>query len=636
MTKVVDVPGLGEVEFPDEMEPDEMVSHIQNHLNEKTLATSPFDVAAKRTRETVHPESGRKMGPATGFLEEAAQGIPVLGAAAQETPEAAQLREEHPGAATAARLMGRIVGSAPAFAAAPGFLGATAVGGALGAADKTARGGSLEDVGNAAAIGAAGGALGHTAGSLIGKGVGAVASWLTKPGGIFAGYSSQAIETAANAARATGLNESQIAAKAQQLGPQGFLAEYGPQLEGMAGGIASRTGPGQDIVRNAFEGRAGGAGDRIESEINRAMGPALNMHAVTAAREAERAAASTPLYQQFRNTDVPMTPELESLLPRLKAADAIGPAYKKMAIQGVPAANTYFKVESGEPTLNTFPAPKAETWDYMKRALDDKINTAQARGEGDNVRIFTSLKNDLTNAIDNHPDPNVADVWKAARQAYAEPTAIQKAQEAGQKLFWRSTRADEDAAEFAGMSIPEKQANIEGARDAVRKVMEDSARGDTNAINLIRSPHVQQKLETRLGPERTARLVDAMDRERQFAGNLNTITRNSETARRTAFDAALEPKEGLVSRLTHFYHPDVTPLGFLRLTGAPAHFENMAATRYEALRGDLGKMLTKQGSDAKALIDALMAHHPAGPPAAQSTKALIRGLIGSEVATGRK
>lgn len=97
------------------------------------------------------------------------QGLPVIGAAVPSTSAMKELSETNPAVAGGLRTVGSVAGSIPAFAAAPGVVGAMGAGGALNAADTLARGGTASDAAKSAAIGATGGALASAPAALLTK-----------------------------------------------------------------------------------------------------------------------------------------------------------------------------------------------------------------------------------------------------------------------------------------------------------------------------------------------------------------------------------------------------------------------------------------------------------------------------------
>jgi hypothetical protein len=561
---------------------------------------------------------------------ETLKGVPLAGAAVPQTQEMTDFEQAHPWGSKALQFGGGAVATAPLFGAAGGAtLGAigraAGLSGALSGADVGVR--QLKDTGSinwpqvglGAGVGALGGATGTLAGAAIGKGIGAITDAITSRWtnqGVLAGIDKLAVSHAADAAKAAGLTDAQITAKAAQLGPDGFLGEYAPEFTGQAGAIASKPGPGAGIVRDAFTARAAQQTPRIEQAVTDAMGPRLDLYAVNAQREANQKAAASGLYTAFRSQPIQPSPEIDALMPRLKASGAMAAAHTKMAIQGEPSANIYFKPDPINPqqmTLDTQQVPTATTFDYMKRALSDKIGIAQRQGADNDVRILTGLKNDLVNAVDAQ-----SPVWKQARNAWGAHEDIRNATEAGQQLFQRSTRFDEFAHDLRTLSKPEVEAMWQGARDTVAETMDATHRGSTRAMDLFQAPAAQNKLRLLLqtahgvdtGNAKTDALIQAVNRERGFAQSKSDIIHGPETARRLQYGQKLEPQPGILGALSHEYSPHVTPLRALQLTGLPQREEAGIAQRNEAMRGALAQMLTARGQQAAAYARALASHQP--------------------------
>ena len=247
--------------------------------------------------------------------------------------------------------------------------------------------------------------------------------------------------------------------------------------------------------------------------------------------KAARSAAADPLYDAWRNTPVPPTPELNGLQPRLNAAGVAGSAYQKMGIEGVPGYQNWFTRDAeGNLTMNAAQSPTAQTWDYMKRGLNSKISTAKVSGDADSVRMLTGLKSDLIGALDNHPDPNVAGVWQQARQAWADPTTIMNARDMGYEAFTKGQRVDQMRQDFPGLSQPEKLAYAQGARGAVADLMDGSVRGDTNARNMFLAPANQQKLALMAGPQRAQQLTNSLNQEATLKDQSKAVIGGPRTA----------------------------------------------------------------------------------------------------------
>lgn len=183
----------------------------------------------------------------------------------------------------------------------------------------------------------------------------------------------------------------------------------------------------------------------------------------------------------------------------------------------------------GQLTLDLEASPTAQTYDYMKQALDDKVSGAYKAGENGNARLYQGLKSDLLSAIDNHPDPNVSGVWQAARKAWSGPTAIMTARQEGADALKRSTSPDELIEQIGGYSPPEKQAYIQGLRGNVADIFGATKNGDTLVKNQLLAPNNQAKLQSLIGPDATNSLVTALNQEDALAQSSKRIIGGSPT-----------------------------------------------------------------------------------------------------------
>ena len=449
-------------------------------------------------------------------------------AAAQALADAkdvtASSQAAHPGLTTAGNIAGAVAGTLPLAEALPAAFGMSGslpvraalggLGGAtLGAVDSGVRG---EDIGSGALGGAAAGVGAPLAGAAIGAGTRAVLNRL--PSSIpdaLSGMSSTARNLVLSAFQDQ-TPESIAAAKAS-IGPSGFTGELTPQGTDLLGSIADNNGPGKAIVRQAYDERsanpvlidpnadATGTRARINQYLTDAFGPETNVVASTAADKAARKAAADPLYNAWRQTPVPPTPELDAILQLPSVKRALPAAANLAGDDGEPAFHEFFtKDANGDMTLDTTKTPTAQVWDYIKQAMDDKYKEA-APGTNQ-ARQASMIANRITTAIDNHPDPAVADTWQQARQAWASPSQLMNARDYGGEILQSGKSADQVASDVAGYSPPQISAAVEGARNYAQQMLDRTTRGDTNARNLMLAPNTQEKLRYLLGDQKAGDL----------------------------------------------------------------------------------------------------------------------------------
>ena len=554
--------------------------------------------------------------------------------------------EAHPVAGTAGSIAGNVTALAPVAEFAPAMIGLNPAASTVanvaraGAMGGTAMGLTALEQGKdptEAATEAGVGAATFGAGPVVGKGVGALVSKLLDKtasiSGPLSNQDKQALDWATTMLKSDRLmSDADIEAKFNELGPHAFLAEYGPNLTGGANAVNAMPGAGQTTVRAAITDRAAGARDRIDDAVTEALGPRVNVQNLTAQGQMDRSDAARDLYDQWRTQAIHPTDEIKALYPRLNAVGAFGEAQAKAAAEGVPFDQNFFT------TGDQKAFPTAQSWDYVKRALDDKIAASKNTQTGEKTdwtRIYTGIKNDLMSAIENSNSPG-AKVWAQARQAWADPTAVMRARSEGQLAFQRGTRRDDMLAQLSDYSQPERNAYKQGARDAVAEAMDNSVRGDTNARNMLLAPANQDKLQYLATNKNynAQTLVDKLEQEKSMADFKNYVGGGSKTAATEAAKAMMtpDPTQTLTARMRAGYSPHVSPGSYL-----PKTLEEAAARqqgqRFEQSREAIAPWLMKQGPEAANFAKALLAHQNAvtpgvqyGPDVDRYIQMLTRGL----------
>src|SRR5262252_9556610 len=282
-----------------------------------------------------------------------------------------------------------------------------------------------------------------------------------------------------------------MAARTTELGPTGFAGEHGANTRATLQGLVTEEGPARQRVTEAFEQRAAGQPQRIEDAITGAFGPRQDLAELTIGERLAQGLESSPLYDAFRSTSVYPTPQIRSLLPRLQEDGLLAEATRRMRLQGRPVEDTVFNTFQLGGKLGPS-GPTVEVWDYVKRAIDGRIGVAQRQGDRDLVRIYTGLKQELDQAVANS-NPEAAHVWRQARDTWASREALLNAREEGQQLWKRATRRDQLRQELMGMSMPERLAYREGARDSLAEMIDASVNGDTQVARMLRAPANTEK-----------------------------------------------------------------------------------------------------------------------------------------------
>lgn len=358
--------------------------------------------------------------------------------------------------------------------------------------------GNDQDVSKGALLG---GALG-LGGNLVGEGTQAVVNALRGPEARAADYVSRA-------AQMDGLTPQSGATRLSELGPEGVLADLGPNMSMQARGAYTRPGEAQTIIRDALVNRGNQAGQRIEGAVNQSLGAQSNVLQTADDIIAARRAAAKPLYDVALPTPVPPSDELTSLLQRPSAQAALKQAQNNILDRG-----GVFDLKN----------PTVELLDEVKKALDDVIEPARRAGEGAKVSTLTTLKNDIVKFADN-----VSEEYAQARQAFQGPTQVINALEDGQKVFSNSLTPQQLSRDLAALDDASREAYIQGARQQVQNIM-GTARNDANAArSLFGKGYNREKLTLLLGADEANNLIRSIDAENAFVGTRGTVLGGSNT-----------------------------------------------------------------------------------------------------------
>lgn len=312
--------------------------------------------------------------------------------------------------------------------------------------------------------------------------------------------------------------------EAQRLGPAGMLADMGDNLRGQAGAIANSPGAGQRRISEALRGRRDGAVGRIERELDATLGPPANVPRTVEHLRREASNRAAPHYDQFYNTPIRPTPELEAVLRRVPQS-AWQEAQRLAEMEGVDLANV----------INT-----GRGLDLIKRAVDDMARGAE---RGSNLeRLSSNIARDLRNETDRILSPNnpAQSPWAIARREAGEGLQFREAAEEGQGAFRRSLTPDQMDVDLARMNPLQQEAYRVGARDAARTAMGNAGtawgpNGDSAARRLLQTEFGAEKVR-RIAPNPADadRLAQRLDTETRFAGTEQAVLANSATQRRAA------------------------------------------------------------------------------------------------------
>jgi hypothetical protein len=373
-----------------------------------------------------------------------------------------------------------------------------------------------------------------------------------------------------------------------------MLGELDPALESKMGGLAANTGPERAEIVNSVTQRAQEAPQRIAAAFDRAFGPYEDRATLSRLIDIQRDKEAAPFWDKFTTTTIPPFPQLVALTPRLNAAGALQAANKALKIEGLPQVSKWAGVGGREVQL-----PTARAYQYAKEFLDDKIERALANPGGMNeARRLTQLKNGLVNAIDSHPDPDVAGLWKAARDTYARPEQVKNAAKLGERILTGNIHADELPFMTASFSPAEMAALRIGIRGHLEDIFGRPGPQIRKLINTTLAPSNQRKIRWVIGDRGADDLRAAIEHEDSMHGAPTRIIRGSPTAERTAARVEWGAPESRLESLAG------------EVPGAVMHPVKAAEREAKAarLREEAARIYTLQGPERDAVARALLGY----------------------------
>lgn len=267
--------------------------------------------------------------------------------------------------------------------------------------------------------------------------------------------------------------------------------------------IRNRQASRADRMIDAAESASGTGGLRLSTEMNDWM--------------AQREAAAGPLYE--RVTRMTVRPNA-SLMATIDAADQLGATQlgQKMAI----ARQQPWTLD----TTGNQPYSMRDL-DNLKKGLDQLVSK-ETKPDGRLTPLGASY-DDLRRDLIKKLDQSTMGQYKAARDAFAGPSAIMDAATAGRNALTKDDATIKTMQ--AGMSLSEKDAFALGAFEALRAKLGARA-GQTQMMELWREKGMQEKLKAIFGTERAYReFAASVAKERQLK-QLETVGRGSQTAAR--------------------------------------------------------------------------------------------------------
>lgn len=404
---------------------------------------------------------------------------------------------------------GNVAGTLPLAMLPGGVLTQGAAGGAL-LSDKRDPRGVLTD----AALGAAGGLAGAGAAKALGYAGGKAMGAMRSSPAINAQIA-KADRYIRQVAKASGVNPAALRAASPDITAAEALGQTG---QAQLGALARRPGATGDALTGAIEARRLARPDVLQAEFGNAIGihPSAAAGDIRSLVDQGRKAAA-PLYEQAYAAGPIQTPGINALLSRPSMKKAMARALNLAAEEGENPNALGFVVspKSGDiPEMVSVSNPTAKTWDYVKRGLDDLLDSHRDTLTGklnssDEVRgIVGTLKQFRTELTNANP------AYKQALETSGDYLGAEEAFRHGQKQVFNSNIPAFDFGKTFSELTP---ANQQAFKGGIANSVFDLAQTGRLKPETLRTPLVRSKLTAVLGKPQTDTLISAAEKQAKMA-----------------------------------------------------------------------------------------------------------------------
>ena len=403
------------------------------------------------------------------------------------------------------------------------------------------------------------------------------------------GYGSKATQLAARSVGQTQEAGTDIAQYLRNIGDEGMLADVPGPIQARAQGLAAMGGEGAAVMGREVGQRAEQASQRIEDVVTQVAG--------------EPAAAFRQRVERARLRKEVIGPEYEAAVA-FEDQLPVGAVVSGLSFIGKNSSGaTRAKIEQIVADLASDTGTvSAERLHNARSSLSDTITEATRSGSGGLVSDLLPILNELDNRL------NIIPGYQAARTSYGNTKAMDRAAEAGRKVFTggaTTVQMPEDLAmNFATLSAAEQDAFRTGAREYIAALMGTARNAPASAWAEMSKGFSDKKLRILFGDTEAQKILTTLKGEKTFSETSGKLFANSQTQMRA--EAAGE--------LGDLRSPDTgrAPGPITRLRQGVGSAVNSAIDNviYGAGRSsankDLGMILSLKGAERDAALSALL------------------------------
>lgn len=323
------------------------------------------------------------------------------------------------------------------------------------------------------------------------------------------------------------------------------LMDTGDEVRGLASGLARKPGPNRTIMRDAVIARQEGQTERVQGAIARDLGPTANVRQQSEALIKKAQADAKPLYEQaYKNEGAGIFHgEASDLLKRPSMKKALANAVRIAAEEGRDPKSLGLVIGK-DGLLTKVDKPTWQTWDYVKRGMDDVVEsyrdpvTGRLNLDTEGRAVNNTLREFLGRVDKVNPD------YAAARSAYGGPAKMASALNKGAKIA--SKDAETVQAEIRDMTAAEIDQYRLGVRSALSKMLEGRTDSADKVRALVGTPKKREVLVQLFGGKMEFdRFMKTLAQESMTNATYGRINAGSPTAANLADDSTVDGLGGV-------------------------------------------------------------------------------------------
>lgn len=422
-------------------------------------------------------------------------------------------------------------------------------------------------------------------------------------------------------------------------GPEGMLADAGPNARTVLDTAIQRGGHGAVEARQAIADRTGRSAEAITSALDSSLGSPQGITAArTAIREGSTGARGDAYGKAYGAAIDYAAPEgraLERLIKGRVPSNVVSEANALMRLNGEESAQILARVaDDGSVAFEQL--PDVRQIDYITRALNQAAQSGDGAGalggQTPKGRAYQNLAGEIRDTL-----KGLVPEYGQALETAADPIRRSQAVDLGSKLLSPSMTRDQVGEAVQGMTGPEREALAQGARSRLDDLMANVTRtvqdGDTTAREAIKaikdlsSRANREKLSLAIGDDQATALFDEIDRAAKSFDLRASVTENSKTFARQATERQIGEltQPGAIGKALQGEPIKATKSIVQALTGmTPERIKG----REDAIYSDIARLLTRQGGAGQGVYDAVGQLGKADRATALMRDRIARSLLG--------